>query len=273
MFKPLVIGLPFILIVALAFGVGMNVLPFGSPYLPYVIGGYAVLMAVGLFFTIGGTIRAAKRAMQGGDPELQARGRRARARVIAVRPSSMTMRVGGGLPLRLLHVVLEIDDDAFGVYELKVMKTLRVWDLGPGVGMRVPVFVDPANKDNVFVVWAEGEPRAGTNRANAESMTSAARTSDLSQEPAGRQQASDMADPARPVREPGRARIEALQPNPDGTYELDLFVSPKTRPSYRLTIALAVPQEHAGRMRKGQYFAALLDPDVPETIEIDWDKL
>ncbi len=78
--------------------------------------------------------------------------------------------------------------------------------------------------------------------------------------------------PRMAAQDQGRARIEAMQPNPDGTYELDLHVSPRSRASYGLTVALVVPPEHTGRIRRGGYLQALLRPDDPAWIDIDWSK-
>ncbi|BCW88556.1 hypothetical protein sos41_16970 [Alphaproteobacteria bacterium SO-S41] len=335
MFRPLRIGLPIIFAIVISFVVGMNAVPFDSPFFPFVIGGYIVLFPLALIFTIIGTVRAARRATLGGDPGLQTSGRKATATVIAAKPSSMTMRVGGGMPMRVLYVTLRIEDFAFGTYEYKTTRTLQMWDTGIAVGTRVPVYVDPTNKTNVFVVWAEGEQAAGaasSANVNIQSVVIDGQNADLSQVPAGLRQLLQAGlnlaqtklqsiDPSQippeaaaklkalgiqlnethtiettamnvdtrtttghgvvhpvgadeqPVMEEGRARIEALQPNPDGTFDLDLFVTPKRRSSYRLSVTLPVPQAQIEKIKRGQYLSALLDPDSPETIEIDWEKI
>lgn len=305
MLRPLAIGIPIILAIAVAFAVGMNVVSPMSPYFPYVIGGYAVLFPIALAATIIATIRSVRRTIRGGDPTLAQRGRRVMATVTTAIPSSMTMRIGGGMPLRMVRMVLKLDHAEGGFSEIKAGRYVQMWDMSGGVGSRVPVYFDPANPLNRFIAWTEAQ---GGEMAAGPAMPTQA---DLSQLPEGLQRLARMgldlaakaqremgiSEPAQreptavatvaprgvvrpvddappaPVREEGRARIEQLQPNPDGTYELDLFVTPKSRPSYRLTIALPVPPEQIGRMRRGQYLPALLDPAMPETIEIAWDKV
>ena len=334
MFRPLRIGLPIIFAIVISFVVGMNALPFDSPFFPFVIGGYVVLFPLALLYTIIGTVRAVRRATLGGDPGLQTTGRKATATVIAAKPSSMTMRVGGGMPMRVLYVTLRIEDFAFGTYEYKTTRTLQMWDMGVAVGTRVPVYVDPTNKTNVFVVWAEADSAAAAAPGNVDiqSVVIDGQNADLSQVPAGLRQllqaglnlaqtklqtidASQLPPEAaaklkalgiqlngrqaieataldveartttghgvvhpvgadeQPEKEEGRARIEALQPNPDGTFDLDLFVTPKRRASYRLSVTLPVPQAQIEKIRRGQYLSALLDPAAPEMIEIAWEKI
>ena len=335
MFQPLRIGLPIIFAVVISFVVGMNTVPFDSPFFPFVVGGYAVLFPLALVFTIIGTVRAVKRATLGGDPKLVERGRRATGTVIAAKTSSMTMRVNSGMPMRLVYVTLRIDDAGAGSYELKVTRTRQMWEAGTvAVGTRVPVYIDPANQKNVFVAWNEAEVPFGaaSDAVSVQTVSfGAGQVADLSQVPAGLRQMLQMGlnlaqsslknvDPSQispeaaaklkalgielngsqtietkpleaetrtagrgtvrpveaheePVREEGRARIEALQPNPDGTFDLDLFVTPKRRSSYRLSVTLPVPQAHIEKIRRGQYLQALLDPASPETIEIDWEKI
>lgn len=84
-------------------------------------------------------------------------------------------------------------------------------------------------------------------------------------------EAADAGPGVAALPETGRARIEAVQPNPDGTYEVQLMVSPKARDTYRLAIALVVPPEAVGKMEQGRTLQVRFDPAAPEAIEIDWE--
>lgn len=69
----------------------------------------------------------------------------------------------------------------------------------------------------------------------------------------------------------GRARIEGFRPYPDGTYDLDLYVTPRTRSSYRVAMRTAVPQEQMDRLAKGLTLSARIDPEIASRIELIWN--
>lgn len=308
MLRPLAIGIPLILVLAIGFSVGMSTLSPFSPYYGWVIGGYAVLFPIVLISTIVMTFRSVRRAVRGGDTALRTTGRRAEATVIAATPSSMTVRMGGGLPSRVIHVVLRIEEPGRPAREHKATRVASLFDMAPLQGARVPVYVDPANETNVFIAWDEAEGGAGQAAMGGVAVTVGGQSADLAQlspelrrlvemglgmaglagasaaaAMRGTGDAPDAADDRREIaapapqpaagREGGRARIEALQPNPDGTYDIDLFVSPKARDSYRMSVTLPVPHEHIARLRRGQYLQVLLEPGDPSFVEVEWDKL
>lgn len=309
MLRPLSIGIPLIIILAIGFAVGMNVLTPFSPYFPWLIGGYVVLFPVILVTTIVMTIRNVRRAAQGGDTALRQTGRRAEATVIAATPSSMTVRMGGGLPSRIIKVRLRIEEPGRPAREHDATRVASLFDMTPLQGARVPVYVDPANESNLFIAWDEAHGGAGPAAMGGVALTVGGQPADLSQlspelrrlvemglgmaglagvqaaattsgggsdaqaASAAPQARREIAPPPAAEREGARARIEALQPNPDGTYDVDLFVSPKARDSYRMSVTLPVPHEQIARMRRGQYLQVLVDAADPGFIEVEWEKL
>lgn len=68
----------------------------------------------------------------------------------------------------------------------------------------------------------------------------------------------------------GRVRIENFRPYPDGTYDLDLYVTPRTKASYRLAMRTTVPQAQMDRLAKGLTLQARIDPEIPSRVELLW---
>ncbi|MFT3811333.1 MAG: hypothetical protein QM698_15580 [Micropepsaceae bacterium] len=297
MLRPLAIGLPIILVVVIGFVVGMNTVPFSSPYFKFVIIGYVVLFPAALLYTIIGTIRSAKRMMAGGDVSLKARGERTMATVVASRPLNMTIRMGGGMRHSMAEVRLKPDNRT---PEIRTTKAGNFFAGPPAVGDRVPLYLDTANPKNFFVDWDES---SGSQR-----VTASGEIGDLvSQIQAAMAQAGAVAQgvavniggtqfgqaahqapqqsyqpPQQQHYEPppvsegpaggaieGRARIEGLKPYPDGTYDLDLYVTPKGKSSYRVAARVPVPAG-TGVLQKGQMLEVRVDPDIASRIEVVW---
>lgn len=330
MFRPLMIGLPIILIVVIGFVVGMNTVPFSSPYFKYVIIGYVVLFPAALLYTIIGTIRGAKRMMAGGDVSLKARGERTMATVVAARPLNMTIRMGGGMRHSMAEVRLKPDNHT---PEIKTTKAGSFFMGPPAVGDRVPLYLDPNNAKNFFVDWNEssGSQRvAGTGEIGSlvsqiqaamqqaavqASVQASGNTVTISQSNLGQMSpdvaakvqealrvAGQMTEDAasayqaggaissdngggmyRAAEPPvqsygdipgsgaieGRARIEGLKPYPDGTYDLDLYVTPRGKSSYRVATRVPVPAG-TGILQKGQMLEVRVDPDIASRVEVIW---
>ena len=299
MLRPLQIGLPIVILIAVAFVVAMNTVSFTSPYFMWVIVGYVVLFPAALAFTIIGTIRSAKRVMVGGDPALKETGERTMATVVAARRLNMTMRLGGGPRMQMFQVRLKPDNHT---PEISTTKTAGPLVGAPEAGDRVPLYLDRDNAKNFFVDWAQssGAQRvdAGSDIGQIVSQLQAAAIK-MSQDAAqyGQQQAAafgvaldghDTPEPPRqpeapPSREPpvepwnaggggleGRARIEGLKPYPDGTYDLDLYVTPRGKSSYRVAARIPVPAG-AGLLERGQMLKVRIDPDIASRVEIVWD--
>lgn len=327
MFRPLMIGLPIILVVVIGFVVGMNTVPFSSPYFKYVIIGYVVLFPAALLYTIIGTIRGAKRMMAGGDESLKTRGERTMATVVAARPLNMTIRVGGGMRHSMAEVRLKPDNHT---PEIKTTKAGNLFMGPPAVGDRVPLYLDPTNAKNFFVDWNEssGSQRvAGTGeignlvsqiqaamqqvsvqaagsavaisqsnlgqmspdiaarvqealRAAGQMTEDAAATYQAGGDPSSDSGGGSYRSPEPPVQSyaappsggaiEGRARIEGLKPYPDGTYDLDLYVTPRGKSSYRVAARVPVPAG-TGVLQKGQTLNVRVDPDIASRVEVIWD--
>ncbi len=294
MLRPLMIGLPIILVVVIGFVVGMNTVPFSSPYFKYVIIGYVVLFPAALLYTIVGTIRGAKRMMAGGDVSLKARGERTMATVVASRPLNMTIRMGGGMRHSMAEVRLKPDNHT---PEIKTTKAGSFFMGPPSVGDRVPLYLDPDNAKNFFVDWNEssGSQRvAGTGEigslvsqiqaamqqaaagAHGAAVTiGAAQMGQASHAQTAHQQPQQSYEPPPLSEGPesgaieGRARIEGLKPYPDGTYDLDLYVTPKGKSSYRVAARVPVPAG-TGVLQKGQMLEVRVDPDIASRVEVVW---
>lgn len=327
MFRPLLIGLPIILIVVIGFVVGMNTVPFSSPYFKYVIIGYVVLFPAALLYTIIGTIRGAKRMMAGGDVSLKTRGERTMATVVASRPLNMTIRIGGGMRHSMAEVRLKPDNHT---PEIKTTKAGSFFMGPPAVGDRVPLYLDPDNAKNFFVDWNESsgsqrvvgtgeigslvsQIQAAMQQASAQAAGHAVTISQstLGQMPpdiaakvqealraagqttesgapyreattrsismGGAGEADHASEPSAPAYAEapgngaieGRARIEGLKPYPDGTYDLDLYVTPRGKSSYRVAARVPVPAG-TGVLQKGQMLEVRVDPDIASRVEVIW---
>jgi len=326
MLRPLVIGLPIILVVVIGFVVGMNTVPFSSPYFKYVIIGYVVLFPAALLYTIIGTIRSVKRTMAGGDVTLRERGERTMATVVASRPLNMTVRVGGGIRQSMAQVRLKPDNHT---PEITVTKAGNPFVGAPEVGDRVPLYLDRSNPKNHFVDWDQssgaqrvtgvgemghlgsliqaamaqaksgqgavtvthtqvGEPQvsqvnwSGTagsldpNLANQiGDLVSKIQGSAGQMGSAGAREADQGYMPPPLSEGPGsgslegRARIEGLKPYPDGTYDLDRYVTPRGKSSYRVAARVPVPAG-TGLLQKGQMLEVRVDPDIASRVEVVW---
>lgn len=329
MLRPLLIGIPIIFVIAGAFIVAMNTVPFSSPYFTYVIVGYVVLFPAVLIWMIIATIRSVRRAVKGGDERLVQTGRRATAVVLAVTGGAMTVRLGGGPRMRVVKIRLRVEDPGAPSYETTVQRAVAYWQMPPQVGQRLTVHIDQRDRDNLHVDWQDSAivARSATG-ASMQSVTMDGRQVDLSQlspqmadlvrmglDMAGRlkpmadgsgiasgtvvnippqqvpvqrmpDETAAAAAPApvevsRPQPMPvdmsvgpgaleGRARIEAFRPYPDGTYDLDLYVTPRTRASYRVAMRTTVPQAHMDRLAKGLTLAARIDPEIASRVELVW---
>ena len=279
MLRPLKIGLPIIFLVVIAFVVGVNFVDVDGPYFVPVIVGYVVLFPAALLYTIFGTIRAAKRVMAGGDPSLRERGERTMATVTAARSMNMTMRVGGGPSQNLYTVTLRPDNRTPDISVTKAGFLLGA----PEVGDRVPVYLDRDNSRNHFIDWAESSgakrlPSGGNmSQVVAQIQAIAAQAGvppapDAQPGAARRDAAPPRLDSAEVGGEglEGRARIEGLKPYPDGTYDLDLHVTPRARSSYRVATRIAVPSG-TGLLQRGQTLKVRIDPEIASRIEVIWD--
>lgn len=274
MLRPLAIGIPLIFVVVIAFVVGMNMVPFDSPYFKYVIIGYVVLFPAALIYTIVGTIRGAKRLIAGGDVTLRERGERTMATVVAARPLNMTMRVGGGPQQALYAVRLKPDNHTPEISVTKAGFLVGV----PAVGDRVPVYLDRDNARNFFVDW---DASSGAQRVPAESGLGqiVARLQEMAATQAHTGEAETASYRAAPPVEAhtveggaleGRARIEGLKPYPDGTYDLDLYVTPRGKSSYRVAARVPVPAG-TGVLQRGQTLKVRVDPEIASRVEVVWD--
>ncbi len=282
MLRPLAIGIPIILVVVIGFVVGMNTVPFDSPYFKYVIIGYVVLFPAALLYTIIGTIRGAKRLVAGGDVSLRQRGERTMATVVAARPMNMTLRVGGGPQHDLYAVRLKPDNRTPQIATTKAGALTGA----PAVGDRVAVYRDPDNAKNFFVDWAEADGAQhrpadrGTGQIVSQAQALAARTGGqvhvaradgaAASSEAYRAPPPEHAPPVEGEGLEGRARIEGLKPYPDGTYDLDLYVTPRGRSSYRVAARVPVPAG-TGILERGQTLKVRIDPDIASRVEVIWD--
>jgi len=282
MFRSLKIGLPIVILIVIAFVVAMNTVPFTSPYFVWVIVGYVVLFPAALLFTIIGTIRGAKRLVAGGDPTLKERGERTMATVVAARPLNMTMRVSGGPRLNMYRVQLKPDNQTPSISTTKTGGALVG---APAAGDRVPLYLDRDNVRNFFIDWQES---SGAQRVDSASDLGRI-VSQLQAAAAGMSQGVPAAQPqpegrdAAPRDEPpvetwtagdggleGRARIEGLKPYPDGTYDLDLYVTPRGKSSYRVAARIPVPAG-TGLLERGQTLKVRIDPDIASRLSVVWD--
>lgn len=263
MMKPFVTGMLAIFAVVIAFVVAMNVVPVDSAYFIWVIVGYVVLFPAALAYTIIASIRGAKRLMAGGDPALKERGERTMATVLSARPLNMTMRVNGGPRLQMLQVRLKPDNRT---PEISTTKTAQYHEGAPEAGDRVPVYLDRDNAKNMFVDWALSSGAARLAGGGQIGDFVAQMQAAVAQ--AGRQAAAPaMGEHALE----GRARIEGLKPFPDGTYDLDLHVTPRSKSSYRVATRVQVPAG-VGLLERGQTLKVRIDPDIASRVEIVWDR-
>ncbi len=292
MLRPLAFGLPIVIAISIAFVVGMNTISFTSPYFIYLIVGYVVLFPAALLFTIVGTIRSAKRVMAGGDVTLKERGERTMATVVSARPLSMTMRVGGGPRMQMVQVRLKPDNNT---PEITTTKAGHFYMGVPEAGDRVPVYLDRDNAKNHFIDWAESsgasrvagvgqlgdlvsQIQAAVAKAGGQSagqgmtiMTAgggAAPVTETFEVPRAEPPLADTMAGSGAIE--GRARIEGLKPYPDGTYDLDLYVTPRGKSSYRVAARIPVPAG-TGLLEKGQTLKVLVDPDIASRVEVVWD--
>lgn len=277
MLRPLQIGLPIVILIAVAFVVAMNTVSFTSPYFMWVIVGYVVLFPAALAFTIIGTIRSAKRVMVGGDPALKETGERTMATVVAARRLNMTMRLGGGPRMQMFQVRLKPDNHT---PEISTTKTAGPLVGAPEAGDRVPLYLDRDNAKNFFVDWAQS---SGAQRVDAGSdigqivsqLQAAAAKIGVDAAAAGQTGTARHEAPVGTFDAggdglEGRARIEGLKPYPDGTYDLDLYVTPRGKSSYRVAARVPVPAG-AGLLERGQMLKVRIDPDIASRVEIVWD--
>ena len=304
MLRPLFVGLPVILSVCAAFVVAMNVLPFDSPYFMYAIIGYVVLFPLALLITIIMTIRSVKRVVAGGDIRLRETGARTMATVIRADRSGMTLRLGGGPRMSITKVRLKLDNLAPDISTTKAASFFAAGS--PHVGDRVPVYLDRHKPKNFFIDWQEA---SGAGRVSAGTTAiGSVFGADLGNLVSQLQQASQQAgyqvttntvstgggapqqqtyepppQQSQPRYEPpvetydaggggleGRARIEGLKPYPDGTYDLDLYVTPRGKSSYRVAARVPVPAG-TGLLEKGQMLKVRIDPDIASRIEVVWE--
>lgn len=282
MFRPLAIGLPIVIAIVTAFVVGMNAVPFSSPYFKFVIIGYVVLFPLALIFTIVGTIRGARRMISGGDVTLKERGERTMATVVVARPLNMTLRVGSGARMNMTRVRLKPDNQT---PEISTTRAGSFFMGAPEPGDRVPLYLDRDSARNFFVDWNEssGAQRVGqggqVGGLVAQIQVAVAQASRT----AGGQDAGVQAAPQpRPYEPPvenhyagagwieGRARIEGLKAYPDGTYDLDLYVTPRGKTSYRVAARIAVPAG-TGLLEKGQSLNVRIDPHIASRVEVAWN--
>jgi len=300
MLRPLLIGLPLILVIAGGFVAGMNLVPFSSPYFKWVIIGYVVLFPATLIWMITSLVRSARRVLAGGNAALQVTGRKARATVVATRPRMAQIRMGG--PRYRLHdVTLRVEDPGAAAYEAKVIRALPLWSDGPPIGQAVEVHIDPRNRNNLFVAWDAAPASVKlTGGVNLDTLSPDLQklvrmgldiAAKLKPDAAGAHGVAAMtpdsaakaieveAVPSPPAGETiaggaieGRARVEAFQPWPDGTYDLDLHVTPKTRSSYRVALRAAVPHDRIDELKRGMMLDVLVDPNLGSRVEIDWSK-
>lgn len=317
MLRPLLIGIPIIFVIAIAFVVGMNTIPFNTPAFYWLIGGYAVLFPLALIWMIVAMIRKAKRVIAGGDANLVQTGRRATAEVLSVTGGMTTIRLSGGPKMRLLTVRLRVDDPSSTAYETSVNRAVAYWQAPPQPGQRLTVYIDLRDRDNLFVDWKDSEIVAGSAApgVSVQTVSLGGQAMDLSQlspqmqdlvrmglnmaerlkpmaeslgttinvqpepqparqpppEPMRAPEPLPAGDPVGPGGLEGRARIEGFRPFPDGTYEFDLYVTPRTKASYRVAMRAAVPHEHMDRLAKGLTLQARIDPEIASRVELIWD--
>jgi hypothetical protein len=292
MLRPLAIGVPLILLVVAGFVAGMNLVPAASPYFGWVIAGYVVLFPLVLVWTIVATIRAVRRLIAGGDAALQVTGRRTRARVTAVSGRGTSVRMSGTSLMQLHDVTLRIDGSGAAGYDVKVVRPVPVWGQPPAVGDTVEVHVDPRRRDNLFVQWPD-TPMPAEGALGMEAVPPAVRA--LLQKALGKMTEPKAAlpqrggripapsfgkddappppvEPERPSDLEGRARIEGFRPWPDGTYDLDLHVTPRSRESYKIALRVAVPHERIEDLKRGLMLSVRIDPELASRLEIDWAK-
>lgn len=305
MLRPLAIGLPLIFIIVIAFVAVMNFVPVESPYFIYGIIGYVVLFPAALIYTIVATIKNARRVIAGGDVSLRERGERTMATIAAARALNMTAQVGGGRAYKLHSVRLKLDNRAPDISTTNATSLLGE----PAVGDRVPVYLDRDNAKNFFVDWAQstgaqrlpagsevsqivsqikaavgggtqvnvvgngGATAAGADigrlvsQIKAAAMDAGAQRVDVSGTDA-HYASGPMAVGGDGVE--GRARIEGLKPYPDGTYDLDLYVTPRGKSSYRVAARVPVPAG-TGLLQRGQTLKVRIDPDISSRVQVVWD--
>ncbi len=261
MMKPFAIGMLATFAVVIAFVVAMNTVPSDSAYFIWVIVGYVVLFPAALAYTIIGSIRGAKRLMAGGDPTLKERGERTMATVLSARPLNMTIEMSDGPRMQMLQVRLRPDNRT---PKISATKTAHYHEGAPEAGDRVPVYLDRDNAKNLFVDWAQS--------SGAARLASGGQIGELVAQLQASVAQAGWQPTAPSVREDaleGRARIEGLKPFPDGTYDLDLYVTPRSKSSYRVATRVQAPAG-VGLLQRGQTLNVRIDPDIASRVEIVW---
>ncbi len=308
MLRPLAIGLPLIFVIVIAFVAVMNFVPVESPYFIYGIIGYVVLFPAALIYTIVATIKNARRVIAGGDVSLRERGEQTMATVAAARALNMTARVGAGRTYRLHSVRLKLDNRAPDISTTNATSLLGEPAVGDRVPVYLDrdnaknFFVDWAQSTGaqrlpegseisqivsqikaaagdggmqVNVVGNGGATSAGADIGRLVSQIKAAAMD------AGAQRVEVSGTGAHYAAGPepmalgsdgleGRARIEGLKPYPDGTYDLDLYVTPRGKSSYRVAARVPVPAG-TGLLQRGQTLKVRIDPDISSRVQVVWD--
>lgn len=217
---------------------------------------------------IGFIVWAISGIQTGENPQLMRTGKRGTATVLSIRPLGTVSRNAQGVEVRNHAIQLALQPPNKVGYQSSISRQLPVHARLPEAGDHFNAWFDKNSAAfHVQLSTAVAAPSTSTQSQSAaiggpghtHPSTSNDEVAPFVKSQADTGETFDFARRGMDA----RARIEAVQSDADGIYDITVHVTPRGKPSYRTTLVTAVPMDRLNDLAVGRTLRLRVDPNRP----------